>query len=183
MNDRGARLTPVDLLKSYLLANVGEGQEKLNDRWRRMLAELTSTRDDHGATSRFVKAALQARYARVDGGHDDMGEIGRALNLWVRRNENYLGLTRTDRFHSFVDHLLELATLHRTFLHASGSAVPPPGSAECWAVKWRGRSTTPSSWTVSGYEERIGIRSSTCWLASRRSCRKAVGAGVTSPNT
>lgn len=124
MNDRGARLTPIDLVKSYLLANVGEDETKLNEGWRRMLAELTTTRDDPIAPARFVKAALQGRYARLDDGIDDMGEIDRALNLWVRRNEAHLGLTEPERFHAFVDTLLGLATLHRTFLHASRTLQP-----------------------------------------------------------
>ncbi|MFG1949331.1 DUF262 domain-containing protein [Nonomuraea sp. NPDC048826] len=120
MNDRGARLTAVDLLKSYLLANVGEDEDKLNHRWRHMLAELTTVRDDRSAPGHFLKAALQARYARLDGVHDDMTEIESALNLWVRRNEGYLGLRgRPDRFHAFVEELLCLATFYRTFLHAS----------------------------------------------------------------
>jgi hypothetical protein len=37
MNDRGTRLTPVDLLKSFLLSRVREGEEDLNLRWRSML--------------------------------------------------------------------------------------------------------------------------------------------------
>ena len=40
MNDRGARLTPVDLLKSHLLSHVGADEEKLNDSWRSMLTQL-----------------------------------------------------------------------------------------------------------------------------------------------
>ena len=44
MNDRGAQLTQVDLVKSFLLSNVGERQEDLNKRWREMLAELTRVR-------------------------------------------------------------------------------------------------------------------------------------------
>jgi hypothetical protein len=124
MNDRGARLTPIDLVKSYLLANVGEDEAKLNEDWRRMLAELTTARDDPLAPARFVKAALQAKHARLQDGSDDMAEIDKALNLWVRRHETHLGLTEPGRFHAFVDALLRLATLHRTFLHASRTLQP-----------------------------------------------------------
>jgi hypothetical protein len=119
MNDRGARLTSVDLLKSYLLANVGEDEEKLNHRWRHMLAELTAVRDDHSAPGQFLKAVLQGRYARLEDGHDDIASIDTALNLWVRRNEELLGLVRPDHFHSFVEQLVELASTYRTLLHAS----------------------------------------------------------------
>jgi hypothetical protein len=124
MNDRGARLTPVDLLKSYLLANVGVDEGKLNGSWRHMLAELTSVRDDRTAPSQFLKAAFQGRFARLDEGENDIASIDAALNLWVRRNENYLGLIHADRFHSLVEQLIKLATTYRTFLYASRSLQP-----------------------------------------------------------
>jgi hypothetical protein len=41
MNDRGAQLTQVDLVKGFFLSNVGSAEEKLNKRWRVILAELT----------------------------------------------------------------------------------------------------------------------------------------------
>jgi hypothetical protein len=119
MNDRGARLTSVDLLKSYLLANVGQDEEKLNDRWRQMLAELTSIRDDRSAPGQFLKATLRAWYSRLEGSYDDMEAIDTALNLWVRRNDGLLGLTRPDHFHEFVERLVNLANIYRIFLHAS----------------------------------------------------------------
>jgi hypothetical protein len=64
MNDRGARLTPVDLLKSFLLSGVGDdGRDKLNESWRFMIADLTVTRNDSDAPRIFLKAALTAHYA------------------------------------------------------------------------------------------------------------------------
>ena len=40
MNDRGLKLTPADMLKSYLLANVDEGDRrtKANNLWRKRIA-------------------------------------------------------------------------------------------------------------------------------------------------
>jgi hypothetical protein len=119
MNDRGARLTPVDLLKSYLLANAGGDEGKLNDSWRNMLAQLAEVRDDYGAPSRFLKAAFQGRFARLAGDENDIESIDAALNLWVRRNARHLGLVRTERFHSLVEQLIKLAVTYRTFLIAS----------------------------------------------------------------
>ncbi|WP_327686276.1 hypothetical protein [Streptomyces sp. NBC_00467] len=65
MNDRGARLTPVDLVKSFLLSHAQSGEEKLNEAWRRMLAELTSVRGDADAPRKFLKSAFLARYATL----------------------------------------------------------------------------------------------------------------------
>jgi hypothetical protein len=120
MNDRGARLTPVDLLKSFLLSNARTGEEKLNEAWRRMLAELTGVRDDFDAPRKFLKAALLARYANVGEGDPTDGEnIDAALNIWVRRNTDRLGLRQSDDYFHFVEDLIRLAGHHRTFLEAS----------------------------------------------------------------
>jgi hypothetical protein len=119
MNDRGARLTSVDLLKSYLLANAGKDEKKLNHSWRHMLAELTSVRGNQSAPGQFLKAELQARHARLDAGYDDIEAIDSTLNSWVRKNHKLLGLNRADHYHLFVDELTQLATNYRMFLHAS----------------------------------------------------------------
>jgi hypothetical protein len=120
MNDRGTRLTPVDLLKSFLLSRVREGEEDLNLRWRRMLSELTISRDDEGAPTRFLKAALIARHARVRGSTQDFRAINYELYQWVRRYAaEVLHLTEANEYFTFVDELISLATLYRTFLSAS----------------------------------------------------------------
>lgn len=122
MNDRGARLTAVDLLKSYLLSRVGQDEEDLNRRWREMLAALTPARDDPGAPGRFLKAALIAKHARLSAEFRDRDEIDVALHLWVRRNaEGQLGLKGPNQFFDFVDRLISLATLYRTFHAATAS--------------------------------------------------------------
>jgi Protein of unknown function DUF262/Restriction Enzyme Adenine Methylase Associated/Protein of unknown function (DUF1524) len=122
MNDRGTRLTPVDLLKSFLLSHVGEGEQDLNLRWRRMLSELTISRDDVGAPTRFLRAALTARHARVNGNNQDVNAINHELYQWVRRYAaDVLHLTDANEYFTFVDELISLATLYRTFLSASRS--------------------------------------------------------------
>ncbi|MFG1997489.1 DUF262 domain-containing protein [Actinoplanes sp. NPDC048988] len=119
MNDRGTRLTPIDLLKSFLLSHVGGGEEELNLRWRSMLAELTIARDDDSAPTRFIKAALIAQYARISSS-DDLQGISRELHLWVRRHATeVLHLAEADEYFTFVDQLISLARIYRTFLSAS----------------------------------------------------------------
>jgi hypothetical protein len=120
MNDRGARLTSVDLLKSFLLSNADSDQASLNERWRKMLGELTTTRHDHDAPTRFIKAALFAKYARLgDSATFDRSQIDSALNVWVQRNKSLLGLAEGSSFSQFVDELIEMAVHYRTFLAAS----------------------------------------------------------------
>ncbi|MEJ8673071.1 hypothetical protein WKI71_45675 [Streptomyces sp. MS1.AVA.1] len=91
MNDRGARLTAVDLLKSHLLSHVGENEDRLNTQWQEMLRELATDREDSTAASRFIKAFLLARCAR-EGHDDDRQQIDSNLNVWVRHNAAHLGL-------------------------------------------------------------------------------------------
>ncbi|GAB3002584.1 DUF262 domain-containing protein [Streptomyces pseudoechinosporeus] len=131
MNDRGARLTPVDLIKSYLLSNVRRDEEKLNEHWRHMLAELTSVRSDMDAPRTFLKAALLARYARV-GPEDsadsrDSEDIDAALHIWVRKNREGIGLRQPDDYFRFVEDLIRLASHHRTFLEATKRPYPEHG--------------------------------------------------------
>ncbi|MFG3257711.1 DUF262 domain-containing protein [Streptomyces sp. NPDC048172] len=120
MNDRGARLTPVDLLKSYLLSNVGSDEDALNTRWQKMLRELTTDRDDSGAPARFIKATLLAHHAGPYDG-DDCQQIETNPNVWVRRNSERLGLRAEspERFMEFVNGLLDTAYRYRPFLAAS----------------------------------------------------------------
>lgn len=103
MNDRGARLTAVDLLKSFLLSHVGSREDELNTRWQETLRRLATEREDPGAASRFIKAALLAHHARP-GSADDRRGIETNLNVWVRQNAECLGLRsdRPERFLKFV---------------------------------------------------------------------------------
>ncbi|MFC8208879.1 MULTISPECIES: DUF262 domain-containing protein [Streptomyces] len=120
MNDRGARLTAVDLLKSHLLSHVGTGEDQLNTQWHEMLRELTTDREDPAAASRFIKAYLLAHCAR-EGLGDDRRQIATNLNVWVRQNAAHLGLVpeRPDNFLKFVQDMLKSARLYRPFLAAS----------------------------------------------------------------
>jgi hypothetical protein len=114
MNDRGARLTPVDLLKSHLLSHVGEHADELNRRWREMLAELTTERSDIDTASRFIRSVLLARYAD----RADTPDIDANLNVWARRNSDRLGLHKDYEFFEFVEELLDVAARAKPFLVA-----------------------------------------------------------------
>ena len=51
MNDRGLKLTPADMLKGYLLANIEDGKPraKASDLWRRRLRVLNERDEDSGS--------------------------------------------------------------------------------------------------------------------------------------
>lgn len=123
MNDRGARLTPVDLLKSHLMSKVGDAEDEateLNNKWRTMLAELTAAGDDDPDTPRiFLKAALLAHWAQP--GTDDAKTIDVALHLWVKENPALIGLNRHGGYFRFMDTLIKLANHYAMFLRAAHS--------------------------------------------------------------
>lgn len=121
MNDRGARLTPVDLLKSHLMSQVGDVEDEaaeLNNKWRSMLADLTAAGDDDPDTPRiFLKAALLAHWARP--GTPDARTIDTALHLWVKENPTLIGLDRHGGYFRFMDTLIKLASHYAMFLRAT----------------------------------------------------------------
>jgi len=123
MNDRGARLTPVDLLKSHLMSKVGDAEDEaaeLNNKWRTMLADLTAAGDGDPDTPRtFLKAALLAHWARP--GTGDARIIDTALHLWVKENPAPIGLDRRGGYFRFMDMLIRLASHYAMFLRAARS--------------------------------------------------------------
>jgi hypothetical protein len=123
MNDRGARLTPVDLLKSFLLAGVGAEQDKLNRSWRDMLAALTRERDTGDSPHAFLKAFLIAHHADVSR-VEDIEAIERGLHIWVKENRTKLGLNQDDRFFRFVEDLIALAGHYTSLLRATKKPYP-----------------------------------------------------------
>ncbi|MFJ3625456.1 DUF262 domain-containing protein [Streptomyces albidoflavus] len=89
MNDRGARLTSLDLLKSFLLSKAGREQADLDVVWRKMLTSLSDFGDRQVPTD-FFETLLLARYAADDG--SEKGEISRAFHEWVRKSPQRVGI-------------------------------------------------------------------------------------------
>lgn len=131
MNDRGLSLTPTEMLKGYLLSNIGSAEEVAvaDGVWRdqiRRLGELDKTAD-----SDFFKAWLRASYADTirDRGRDavpqDYDLIGTQFHRWVRDNRDRIGLTDKPAFRRFVSHDLVRMTRHySTIARASAEIVP-----------------------------------------------------------
>src|SRR3546814_7860724 len=62
MNDRGLSLSPTDMLKGYLLANIAENKRvTANNRWRSRIAELNAAGKE--VESDFFKAWLRSQFA------------------------------------------------------------------------------------------------------------------------
>ncbi len=108
MNDRGLSLSPLDMLKGYLLANIGDvGQRNEAARlWRERMEALRKLGKDEDTDA--VKAWLRARYAdsvrqRGAGAENkDFERIGTEFHRWVGEHAEHLGLQSTADYARFV---------------------------------------------------------------------------------
>jgi uncharacterized protein with ParB-like and HNH nuclease domain len=123
MNDRGARLTPADLVKSFLISRATSYEEELNQRWRDMLAKVTIDREDANAPKEYLKAVLIAHYARLGEDDGDAAEIDESLSTWVRKNyQTRLRLKGPRDFFQFLDDLLYLSEHYVRYMKATKRA-------------------------------------------------------------
>lgn len=123
MNDRGARLTPADLVKSFLISRATNYEEDLNKRWQDMLSRVTIEREDANAPKEYLKAVLIAHHARLGEGETDAEEIETSLNVWVRKNcQELLRLRGPDDFFRFLDGLLDLSQHYVRYVKATKQA-------------------------------------------------------------
>jgi hypothetical protein len=102
MNDRGLQLSPVDLLKSFLLAKSDQARyRRLNEIWREAMTGLSALDGGMGAATDFVKAMLIGRYADP-GNPDDLARIETSFHEWIRGNLGKMNLIRPADFAAFI---------------------------------------------------------------------------------
>ena len=102
MNDRGLRLTSLDMLKSFLLSQVSDDDRgRVNRVWRSRLTALTDTDPNSNAQTAFVKSWLRAKYSA---GNEDDEAIGTAFDKWVRKSASRIGLDGPVAIRDFVVH-------------------------------------------------------------------------------
>lgn len=108
MNDRGLSLTPLDMLKGYLLAkieNVGQ-REQATRVWRERIESLRKLGKDEDTDA--VKAWLRARYAnsvrerRSGSENKDFERIGTEFHRWLGDHAEEIGLKSGDDFFRFI---------------------------------------------------------------------------------
>lgn len=108
MNDRGLSLTPTDMLKGYLLANIAEPKRRTeaSQLWRSRVESLQKLGKEEDADS--IKAWLRSQHAqsireRKRGAQPrDFDLIGTEFHRWVRDHEEVLGLKGSADFAGFV---------------------------------------------------------------------------------
>ena len=130
MNDRGKPLSPVDMLKAYLLAPVQDaGQRRnANQLWKRQVLDLISWGGVHEPErdANHIKAWFRAQYAesvrdRKAGSADkDWEMIGSTFHRWVRDNRTRLKLgTEAENLTLVTSHFPFFAKAYLTVLDAS----------------------------------------------------------------
>ncbi len=138
MNDRGLRLSSTDMLKSFLLARVGDESviRDLNSRWRQRVTELIDT--EKNADAEFVKAWLRGKHAvtqrerKANAAPRDFDIIGTAFHKWVRDNQTAIGLDREGDYRRFVEReFLGLSSRYLELLHASHELHPSLEAVFC----------------------------------------------------
>jgi hypothetical protein len=121
MNDRGLQLSPVDLLKSFLLAQSEHTQHRrLNETWRKAMTGLSAL-GGMGAATDYVKALLVGRYADPSDA-DDLTRIEISFHEWIRGNLPRMHLARPADFAAFVTgEFAPFAEAYCTLLRAAQS--------------------------------------------------------------
>jgi len=122
MNDRGLQLTNMDMLKSFLLSNIGTPDEirDAQDTWREIVQSLTENHKN--GDSDFTKTLLRAKYAesvreRNKGAvAKDFEEIGTGFHKWLRdqSNRDLVGLRYPADFQRFLRE--DMAQLSKRYL-------------------------------------------------------------------
>ncbi len=108
MNDRGLSLTPTDMLKGYLLANIEtpEFRNEASRVWRDRVAALQKLGKEEDADA--IKAWLRSQHAqtirqRQRGAKPlDFDRIGTEFHRWVRDRHEPLSLVDSDSFGRFI---------------------------------------------------------------------------------
>jgi hypothetical protein len=109
MNDRGLSLSPTDMLKGYLLANIDDGSKRTvaNNLWRVRIRELNETGKE--AEPDCFKAWLRSQYAtkirerKKNAKAEDFDRIGTEFHRWLRDASNSVGLKNSADFYRFID--------------------------------------------------------------------------------
>lgn len=109
MNDRGLSLTPADMLKGYLLANIADDSAKRTEAssvWKVRVQALAEIGKDEDADA--IKTWLRAQYAnsireRKRGAEpQDFDLIGTEFHRWVKSEDTRLGLRKSGDFARFI---------------------------------------------------------------------------------
>lgn len=131
MNDRGLSLTPADMLKGYLLANITDGDHRTyaSRVWKKHVQSLAEIGKDEDADG--IKSWLRSQYAQNIREHkrgaepQDFDLIGTEFHRWVRDHESVLGLTASVEFTRFIERDFVFYSQWYERLRLAGNTLTP----------------------------------------------------------
>ncbi len=108
MNDRDLSLSPTEMLKGYLLANITDDRKRIqaNDRWRERIRELVEAGKD--VESDVFKVWFRSQYAskirerKKNSKPEDFERIGTEFHRWLRDASKVIGLQQSDDFYRLI---------------------------------------------------------------------------------
>ncbi|WP_179255295.1 DUF262 domain-containing protein [Burkholderia sp. AU31652] len=108
MNDRGLKLSPIDLLKGFLLSSIATDEENhaAHAKWTECIQKLKALGSDED--SNFFKTWIRAKYAITIRGKKrgdapaDFELVGDSYHRWVMDNKELIGLKTSDDFSNLL---------------------------------------------------------------------------------
>lgn len=116
MNDRGLSLTQVEMLRSYLLANIDDDNREVAmkefDATVKQLSAINLSSKSK-AEFEFFKMYFRSHYAEnlsvSKNSNSDFVKIGKEFHRWVRDDSEKLGLKKSKDYIKFLDKILYFA--------------------------------------------------------------------------
>jgi len=135
MNDRGLSLTPADMLKGYLLANIQDTAERTraNGVWKARVTALMELGKDEEADG--IKSWLRSQYAesirerKRNAAPRDFDLVGTEFHRWVRDHEKSIGLVKSGDFLGFIER--DLVFYSKWYEELRRAANAPAAGLEC----------------------------------------------------
>lgn len=131
MNDRGLSLTPADMLKGYLLANISDQEKRTaaNNTWKQRIGSLLEIGKDEDSDG--IKSWLRSQYAETirerkrNAAPQDFDLIGTEFHRWVRDKEDAIGLHAPADFSRFIERDFSFySRWYERLRHAGEELVP-----------------------------------------------------------
>lgn len=109
MNDRGLSLTQVEMLRSYLLANIDEESRQKNieifDDVVKLLVNIklsSKSKAEFEFFKIFFRGHFAEDFSQAKNSNSDFIRIGKEFHRWVRDNSEKLGLIQSSDFINFI---------------------------------------------------------------------------------
>ncbi len=120
MNDRGLSLTQVEMLRSYLLANIdADARPKAMAKFDRIIRELSQIKlsSKSKAEFEFFKMYFRGHYAedlsQSKSNKSDFVRIGKEFHRWVSDNAKTLELIKSSDYVAFIDRIEYFAGVYQ----------------------------------------------------------------------